>query len=65
MFKDDFTQEMLLQDEASRKAELTQKRKSVFKSYQHNMRRNRQKSGSFPKHWNGKSQKKRKKAYDD
>ncbi|MCI6396184.1 hypothetical protein [[Clostridium] scindens] len=56
---------MLLQDEASRKAELTQKRKSVFKSYQHNMRRNRQKSGSFPKHWNGKSQKKRKKAYDD
>ncbi|BDF16116.1 hypothetical protein CLOSCI_02868 [[Clostridium] scindens ATCC 35704] len=31
MFKDDFTQEMLLQDEASRKAELTQKRKSVYK----------------------------------
>ncbi len=27
LFKDDFTQEMLMQDEASRKAELTQKRK--------------------------------------
>ena len=28
-FKDDFTQEMLMQDEASRKAELTQKRKAL------------------------------------
>ena len=29
VFKDDFTQEMLMQDEASRKAELTQKRKAL------------------------------------
>lgn len=30
LFRDDFTQEMLTQDEASRKAELTQKRKALF-----------------------------------
>ncbi len=29
LFRDDFTQEMLAQDEASRKAELTQKRKAL------------------------------------
>ncbi len=29
LFRDDFTQEMLMQDEASRKAELTQKRKAL------------------------------------
>lgn len=29
LFKDDFTQEMLMQDEANRKAELAQKRKAL------------------------------------
>ena len=29
LFQDDFTQEMLMQDEASRKAELAQKRKAL------------------------------------
>lgn len=30
LFRDDFTQKMLAQDEASRKAELAQKRKALF-----------------------------------
>lgn len=30
LFRDDFTQEMLAQDEVSRKAELVQKRKALF-----------------------------------